>query len=88
MQSLAQILPIPAVEYALAAAYIVIAASVTADVLLKKSDIRAAMGWIAADWLSPLLGGRALLPVRHQPGDAAGAEAGAAAGPRGQASGP
>ena len=57
LQLLARILAIPAVEYALAAAYLVIAASVTADVLLKKSDVRAALGWIAAAWLSPILGG-------------------------------
>jgi len=52
-----QILALPAVEYVLAAAYLVIAASVTIDVLLKKSDVRAALGWIAAAWLSPILGG-------------------------------
>ena len=41
----------------LALAYAGIAASVTADVLLTKSDVRAALGWIAAAWLSPILGG-------------------------------
>jgi cardiolipin synthase len=30
---------------------------VTVDVLLTKSDVRAALGWIAAAWLSPILGG-------------------------------
>ncbi len=29
----------------------------TADILLRKNDVRAAFGWIAAVWLSPLLGG-------------------------------
>jgi len=36
--------------------YVGLALLVTADVLLKKSDVRAALGWIAAAWLSPLLG--------------------------------
>jgi len=54
---MAQILAIPAVEYALAAAWLLIAGSVTVDVLLKRSDVRAAIGWIAAAWLSPIFGG-------------------------------
>jgi cardiolipin synthase len=29
----------------------------TADILLRKSDVRAAFGWIAAVWLSPIIGG-------------------------------
>src|SRR5262245_41111096 len=29
----------------------------TADILLRKSDVRAAFGWIAAVWLSPLICG-------------------------------
>ena len=37
--------------------YIVLAASVTVDVLLKKSDVRGALGWIGAAWFSPILGG-------------------------------
>ncbi|MBV9548058.1 MAG: phospholipase [Alphaproteobacteria bacterium] len=37
--------------------WFVIAAGVTTDVLLTKSDVRAALGWIAAAWLSPILGG-------------------------------
>jgi cardiolipin synthase len=37
--------------------YILVAAWVTADVLLKKSDVRGALGWIGAAWFSPLLGG-------------------------------
>jgi cardiolipin synthase len=36
--------------------YLILALSVTADVLLKKSDVRAALGWIAAAWMSPILG--------------------------------
>ena len=31
--------------------------AVTVDVLLKKSDVRGALGWIAAAWFSPILGG-------------------------------
>ena len=57
MSSLQQLLAIPAVEYGLGLLYLAIAAAVTADVLLKKSDVRAALGWIAAAWLSPILGG-------------------------------
>jgi len=56
-QTLAQFLAIPAVEYTLLAAYLVIGVSITVDVLLKRSDVRAAIGWIAAAWLSPFLGG-------------------------------
>src|ERR1051326_2811087 len=37
--------------------YFAIAAFVTVDVLIKKGDVRAALGWIAAAWLSPLVGG-------------------------------
>ena len=33
-----------------------LAVSVTADVLLKKSDVRAALGWIGLVWLAPILG--------------------------------
>ncbi len=33
-----------------------LAATVTADVLLKKSEVRTALGWIAAAWLSPVFG--------------------------------
>ncbi len=41
---------------AIAAAYLLLACFVTVDVLLKKSDVRAALGWIAAAWLSPIFG--------------------------------
>src|SRR5271154_3254478 len=37
--------------------YVLLAATVTVDVLLKKSDVRGALGWIGAAWFSPLLGG-------------------------------
>jgi len=47
----------PAALLLLVLAYVAIAASVTADVLLTRSDVRAALGWIAAAWLSPILGG-------------------------------
>lgn len=41
---------------AIAVIHLLLALSVTADVLLKKSDVRAALGWIAAAWLSPIFG--------------------------------
>lgn len=56
-QTMAQIRAIPAVEYILLGIYILIAGSVTVDVLLKRSDVRAAIGWIAIAWFSPILGG-------------------------------
>ena len=37
--------------------YVLLALTVTVDVLLKKSDVRSALGWIAAAWFSPILGG-------------------------------
>jgi cardiolipin synthase len=37
--------------------YVLLAAAVTVDVLLKKSDVRGALGWIGAAWFSPILGG-------------------------------
>jgi len=37
--------------------YVLIAATVTVDVLLTKSDVRGALGWIGAAWFSPILGG-------------------------------
>src|SRR5262245_48371882 len=55
--SASEILAIPAVEYGLALLYLAIAASVTADVLLKKSDVRGVLGWIVVAWLSFILGG-------------------------------
>ena len=47
----------PAAQMALLAAYVLIAGLVTAHVLLRKRDVRAALGWIGVAWLSPLLGG-------------------------------
>jgi len=38
------------------ALYVLLALVVTVDVLLKKSDVRSALGWIAAAWLSPFFG--------------------------------
>lgn len=40
----------------LIAGYVVVAAIVSANVLLRKRDVRAALGWIALAWLSPFLG--------------------------------
>lgn len=48
--------PIQVIETALAIVYPLSAILVTVDVLLKKSDVRAALGWIAAAWLSPIFG--------------------------------
>ena len=46
----------PAIEVLATAVYVLLASIVTADVLLKKSDVRGALGWIAAVWLSPIFG--------------------------------
>lgn len=51
------VLASPAAQIALTLLYLALAASVTADVLLTRSDVRAALGWIAAAWLSPIVGG-------------------------------
>jgi cardiolipin synthase len=48
--------PTHAVEAAVVAIYLFLACLVTVDALLKKSDVRGALGWIAAAWLSPILG--------------------------------
>ena len=48
--------PTQTIEAGIATVYLILALSVTADVLLKKSDVRAALGWIAAAWLSPIFG--------------------------------
>ena len=50
-------LPTSALEILFGALYVLIAASVTVDALLKKSDVRGALGWIGAAWFSPILGG-------------------------------
>ena len=41
---------------ALAVLHVTLAVIVTIDVLLKKSDVRSALGWIAAVWFAPVLG--------------------------------
>ena len=46
----------PAMAALVAVIHVVLALSVTADVLLKKSDVRAALGWIGLVWLAPILG--------------------------------
>lgn len=38
------------------AIYLLLAGLVTADVLLKKSDVRGALGWIGIVWLAPVVG--------------------------------
>jgi len=44
----------PAVASLAAALYVLLAAIVTIDILLKKSDVRSALGWIGAVWLAPI----------------------------------
>jgi cardiolipin synthase len=46
----------PAVQTLAAILYVLLAALVTADVLLKKSDVRGALGWIGAVWFAPIFG--------------------------------
>ena len=46
----------PGFTIAIAILHVLLAGIVTVDVLLKKSDVRAATGWIAAAWFSPILG--------------------------------
>ncbi len=46
----------PVVESLFLALHILLAGIVTIDVLLKKSDVRGALGWIGAVWLAPVLG--------------------------------
>ena len=49
--------PSPVVaELVAAGLYVLLAAIVTIDILLKKSDVRSAMGWIATVWLAPIFG--------------------------------
>jgi cardiolipin synthase len=47
----------PAMQALAGILYVVLAVTVTVDVLLKKSDVRGALGWIGAAWFSPILGG-------------------------------
>ncbi|HEX4028113.1 MAG TPA: phospholipase D-like domain-containing protein [Rhizomicrobium sp.] len=46
----------PAMAMTLAILDVVLAGIVTIDVLLKKSDVRGALGWIGAVWFAPILG--------------------------------
>src|SRR5436853_3005493 len=46
----------PAMETAAALLYVALALLVTIDILLKKSDVRSALGWIGAVWLAPIFG--------------------------------
>jgi len=48
--------PTPLIETVAAALYILLAATVTIDILLKKSDVRSALGWIGTVWLAPIFG--------------------------------
>jgi cardiolipin synthase len=48
--------PWPWLEALVLLAHIGLAGSVTVDALLKKSEVRTALGWIAAAWLSPIFG--------------------------------
>ena len=50
-------MPSPAFLGLVGALHVLVAAVVTMDVLLKKSDVRGALGWIGAAWFSPFLGG-------------------------------
>src|SRR5215475_15402220 len=48
--------PSPLLEALAAVLYILLAGAVTVDVLLTKSDVRAALGWIGTVWLAPIFG--------------------------------
>src|SRR5258705_12759845 len=48
--------PTPAEATLVVALYILLAATVSVDILLKKSDVRSALGWIGAVWLAPIFG--------------------------------
>src|ERR1700742_1717803 len=50
-------MPSPTMVALIGALHVLVAGSVTVDVLLKKSDVRGALGWIGAAWFSPFLGG-------------------------------
>ena len=43
-------------QYLIIAVYVLVAGAVTVHVLLTKSDVRAALAWIAVAWLSPIFG--------------------------------
>jgi cardiolipin synthase len=46
----------PALATAVTVLHLLLASIVTADVLLKKSDVRSALGWIGTVWLAPIFG--------------------------------
>jgi len=48
--------PSPVLATLAATLYVLLAAVVTVDILLKKSDVRAALGWIGTVWLAPIFG--------------------------------
>src|SRR5258705_5948537 len=48
--------PTPAEATLVVALYILLAATVSVDILLKKSDVRSALGWIGTVWLAPIFG--------------------------------
>jgi cardiolipin synthase A/B len=48
--------PSPLVAALAAGLYVLLAAIVTVDILLKKSDVRSALGWIGAVWFAPIFG--------------------------------
>ena len=48
--------PTPAEATLVVVLYILLAVTVSIDVLLKKSDVRSALGWIGTVWLAPILG--------------------------------
>src|ERR1700761_8129502 len=50
-------MPLPSMVALIGALHVLVAGAVTVDVLLKKSDVRGALGWIGAAWFSPILGG-------------------------------
>ena len=78
-------------QFLLIVIYVLLAGTVTVHVLLTKGDVRAALGWIAVAWLSPVFGAllyfvfginrvtrRALhfANLEHQRGSATGHDAG------------
>jgi len=48
--------PSPVLATLAAVLYVLLAAAVTVDILLTKSDVRAALGWIGTVWLAPIFG--------------------------------
>ncbi len=56
MFPLSAFLSSPIMAMALALLHVGLAIIVTIDVLLKKSDVRGALGWIGAVWFAPILG--------------------------------